>query len=166
MKMTLRSRTISFLLLVAAIEATGSAIAAPLLRTTVGSRFFGPAAVWTGGSTTVPVFHPLSPPIASAGLLYARFAVQMTQDSGDCQLRVAVRYSNDGVAWDASKDVGGAYVTTDAPQFGTTYVDLMGLAGTSPRAWIQYGVEAENRSGATVALCSSHPETQQPSFAQ
>lgn len=143
------------LLLVMVFVPFGVAIAGPLLRSTSGSRFYGPTSVWTGASTTVPVFHPLSPPIAAAGLLSARFAAQMTQDSGDCKMRVAVRFSNDGVGWDASKDVGAAYVTDDVVQYGTTYVDLQPLAGATSRSWIQYGVDVMNRSTATVAACNA-----------
>lgn len=132
----------------------GAAQAGPVLRPAAGARFFGPLSVWTAGSTSTPIFHPLSPPLPSAGVVSGRFAVQMTQDSGDCKLRAAVRFSNDGVTWDAAKEVSVTYVTDDTVQYNTAYVDLLALAGTPARSWLQYGVEVVNRTGATVALCN------------
>ena len=129
--------------------------AADILRKTPGSWFYGPETLYTSSTNATTLFFPLSQPISTAGMLDARFSYQMSQDSGDCKLRAAVRYSNDGVTWDEHKEVNSEYAdATDEIIWGTTYVNLMTLAGpTVPRAWIQFGLETKARSNSAVAGC-------------
>lgn len=74
-------------------------VATPAARATLvdapGAYLLGPKAVWTDGTST-PLFHPLSRPMSSAGLNDARVSTSMEQDSGNCKIRPALRYSNDG----------------------------------------------------------------------
>lgn len=127
-----------------------------MLRRTPGSWLYGPEAVYTvigAGPASVVTFFPLSEPVSTAGLPGARFSTQMTVDSGDCKLRPAVRFSNDGVNWDPAKEVNAIYVTDETIQYGTLYVDLMTLQSTPPRAWIQFGIQTLNRTTTNNAFC-------------
>ena len=72
------------------------ASAVSLLRRVPGSWFYDAEAMWTAASTTTTLFFPMSEPLRSSDVNSARFAYQMTQDAGDCKLRAAVRFSNDG----------------------------------------------------------------------
>ena len=139
----------------ALLEAVPTAAAADLLRKTPGSWFYGPETLYTSATLANTLFFPLSQPISTAGMLEARFSYQLTQDSGDCKLRAAVRYSNDGIGWDEHKEVNSEYADlTDEIIWGTGYVNLMTLAGpTVPRAWIQFGLETKARSNSAVAGC-------------
>jgi hypothetical protein len=77
----------------------------------------------------------------------------MSEDSGNCKIRPALRYSNDGITWDASKDIVAGYRTTEGIDWGTTYIDIS--VGTTPRAWVQFGVEAANESGSVINVCNA-----------
>lgn len=143
-----------FVALVFANEAS----AGDILRRTAGSWFYGPETVWSSGTTTAPgKFFPLSDPMPSGGLLGARFSYQMTNDAGQCELRAAVRFSDDGVTWGTHKEVNATWsdnTPADEIIYGSAYVDLMAL-GVTPGAWIQFGVETLNRSGSTIWNCSA-----------
>ncbi len=121
---------------------------------TRGSWLYGPHAVWSTGSTSTWVFHPLSEPVSAGGLTEARFSWEMTENSGSCKARVAVRYSNDGIAWDTSKEVG-SWQTTAGPFWGSTYVNLLTLGGGNvPMAFVQFGVQVQKDSGSAIQLCN------------
>lgn len=151
---TLINRTIivTIALFVALI---GGARATDVLVRTPGSWFYGPIAMWTAGSTSTPNFFPLSPRMQFNTVSSARVAYQMTNDSGDCKLRAAIRFSNDGVDWDAAEELAATYSDADNEIiYGTSYLDLTAVAGTTPRAWVQFGIETVNRSGSNVVMCS------------
>jgi hypothetical protein len=117
------------------------------------SLLIGPKAVWTNGTTT-PMFHPLSDPIAAGQFPAFRLALEMDQDTGDCELDTVARYSNNGVDWDAPQAVGGGWLTSSGIQYDTAFVDQATL--TNPRAYIQFGVEARNGSGANpIQMCNA-----------
>jgi hypothetical protein len=138
-------------LVVALLVLTGPASAT--IRRTPGSWLFGPKTVWTDG-TVNPTFHPLGDPMASRGLINARVAIEMSEDtSGLCKIRPALRYGNDGVSWDASGAIDTTYRTSAGITYGTTYVDLTAVATTRP--WIQFGVEVANESGSAVNICNA-----------
>jgi len=105
------------------------------------------------GPASVLTFFPLSEPMSSTGLTNARFSWQMTQDSGDCKLRPAVRFSNDGASWDTAKEVTTTFATDETAIYGAVYVDLMALANTTPRSFIQFGLQTLNRAGTANAFC-------------
>lgn len=100
-------------------------VATPAARATLvdaPGAYLLPKAVWTDGTST-PLFHPLSRPMSSAGWSDARVATSMEQDSGNCKIRPALRYSNDGVTRDSAKEIVASYRTTEGTDYGTTYVD-------------------------------------------
>lgn len=136
--------------LFALLLSIGSAYAT--IPRTKGSWLFGPSPVWSDG-TTSPSFRPLSDPIQAKGLLNVRVSTEMSEDSGNCKIRPALRYSNDGINWDASKDIVAGYRTTEGIDWGTTYIDIS--AGTTPRAWVQFGVEVANESGSAINVCNA-----------
>lgn len=123
------------------------------LRRLPRTWFFGPQPVWTLGTTST-VFHPMSEPMESAGLLEVRAAYELSQDSGDCELRPALRYSDDGVSWDASKPIHTAYQNGNGTIPATVYVDITQLA-TTVRSFVQFGVEAKNGSAGAIQMCSA-----------
>lgn len=149
-------RTPSFvlplLLLVAVMAASAPASASiPRVR---GSWLFGPAPVWTDG-TSNPAFRPLSEPMESKGLISVRVSTEMSEDSGNCKMRPALRYSNDGIGWDAEKEIVAGYRTTDGIDWGTSYIDITGLAGTTTRAYVQFGVQVANEAGSAINVCNA-----------
>ena len=123
------------------------------LRRLPRSWLFGPTAVWTNGTST-PMFFPLSDVMESAGLTDIRVSTEMRQDSGNCEIRPALRYSDDGITWDASDDLGIAYLTSVGIDPGTTYTDITAL-GSTVRSYLQFGVQVANDSGALIEVCNA-----------
>lgn len=143
-----------FVVAMVAMLASPDAVAGPILRRTAGSWFWGPVELHTAASTATTIFFPLSDPMPAAGLTGARFSYQITSDSGECKLRAAVRYSDDGVNWDTQKEVNAEYAdVNDEIIWGTgAYVNLLTLAGTPAKAWIQFGLETKPETAA-IAAC-------------
>lgn len=151
-----QSALVKTILILITVVLGGTAFAVTTLQRTPGSWFYGPSPVWTAGSTSNHNFFPLSPRMQFNTVSAARFSYQMTNDTGDCKLRAAIRFSNDGIEWDTAEDVVSAYSDADNEViYGTSYVDLTAVAGTTPRAWVQFGVEAVNRSTSNVAFCNA-----------
>lgn len=123
------------------------------LRRLPRTWYLGPQAVWSDGTTT-GMFHPMSEPMESAGLIEVRAAYELGQDSGDCELRPALRYSNDGVSWDASKAIHSTWQDGDGTTQATTYVDITQL-GTTVRSFVQFGVEVRNGSAGDPEHCNA-----------
>jgi hypothetical protein len=106
-----------------------------IIPRTTGAWLFGPMPVWTNGTTSTPgLFHPMSKAIDAKGLISARVSTEMSEDSGNCKMRPALQYSNDGISWDTHKEIVTTFVTTNTIDYGTSYVDLTALAATTPRA--------------------------------
>lgn len=128
----------------------------PLLRRTPGSWLYGPEAVWTDGNAGGGfLFHPLSEAMGTAGLHYVRVAYQLSQDSGNCQLRPAVRFSDDGINWDAAKEVHSTWQNGNDVTYPTGFEDLLNL-GTDAKAWVQFGVQTDNDVGiSTIQFCKA-----------
>ena len=111
--------------------------------------------VWTDGTTTA-LFHPLSEPIATAGLLNVRTSIQLSEQSGTCRIRPALRFSNDAVTWNADVAIDNAtlpYITANSIVYGPTYIDTTTLATAG--AWVQFGVQAANASAGAIGLCNA-----------
>lgn len=148
-------RLLRFVMLVALLFTCTAVSAEELLRRSPGSWLYGPVALWTVGSTSTVTFFPLSEPMRSSDVNAARFAWQMTQDSGDCKLRGAVRFSNDGVNWEAAKSVDAQYSdANDEVVWKTAFIDLTSVTDAPPRTFIQFGLQTVNRSGSAIALCN------------
>ena len=72
----------------------------------------GPQIVYTKKSNAILLFHPMTGPISTAGIVSARSAVEMQEETGDIKIRGAARFSDDGVQWGTPIAVG-AYQTAD-----------------------------------------------------
>lgn len=151
----LRNRAILLLPLLLLTLSTASA--APLLRRTPGSIMLGPLAVWTDGTTTA-IFHPMSEVMNSAEFTSMRIAFQLSELSGPCRLRPAVRFSNDGIGWDNAAPIDSqnlAYINTETITFGTAYVDVTAIAGTTFRSYMQLGTQLANASAGATGFCNA-----------
>ncbi len=151
----------SMYILMAVLVVLGVILASParagaVLARSAGSRMLGPTAIWTNNTTT-PVFHPMGAPTPSAGLVNVRVGFQITELSGPCRARPALRFSNDGVNWNADVAIDATnlnYDTAGSPVYGTAYVDILALA--TPGAWVQFGMQAANATGGTgTGLCNA-----------
>lgn len=147
-------RVLQLVVAVLVLIATSAGPAFATIPRTKGSWLFGPSPVWTDGSTN-PSFRPLSDPMQAKGLISVRVSTEMSEDSGNCKIRPALRYSNDGITWDADKEIVAGYRTTEGVDWGTTYIDITTLAGTTPRAWVQFGVQAANEAGTAINVCNA-----------
>ncbi len=123
------------------------------LQRVPGSWVYGPKAVWTNGTTSPPLFVPLSEPVESAGLISARLSTDMESNSGDCQIRPALRYSPDGVSWGSPKEIVSAWVSTNGPSYGESYIDLTSLGGTPAKTYVQFGVQTRNGTAGDIQMC-------------
>jgi len=121
------------------------------LRRTPGSWLFGPKPVWTDGTTSNTLFHALGEPMSSAGLINVRISTEMDESSGNCKVRPALKWSNDGITWDADVNIVATYRSTVGIDYGSTYVDITAIG--SPKPWVQFGVQAVNTSGTRVEVC-------------
>ncbi|GDX83012.1 hypothetical protein LBMAG42_48230 [Deltaproteobacteria bacterium] len=141
-----RFRTLLAALLAVVVTLTGTVALAGTPRRPPGSYTFGPVAVWTDGTVT-DVFQPMSDPMPSASLVSARIFLEITEATAtNLRTRPALRYSADGVGWDAAQPINTAYVSGNGVQAGTTFVDLTTLAGVTPKAWVQFGVQVKNNA--------------------
>jgi hypothetical protein len=116
------------------------------IRRAPGAYLFGPTAVWTN-NTVVDVFHPLSDPMPSAQFNSVRWTQEMSQSTGNCEIKAALRYGPDGVVWDAAQNVANVYRATDGVDVGTGYVDV--VTGFNQKAWVQFGVNVRNVNAGT-----------------
>lgn len=143
MKLRLLILTVLTICLAFFFEVGSAGAATP--RQPPGSFYFGPSVFWTDG-TTSDLFQPLSSPMPSSQLVSARVYFEITEGTGSTNLRTrpAIRYSADGVNWDAPTAINVSYVTGSGVQPGTTFVDLTTLG--TPKAWIQFGLQAKNNN--------------------
>jgi hypothetical protein len=126
--------------------------AAATIRKVPGAWLWGPRSVWTDGSAN-PMFHPFSDAIDTGSVTFARVTIEMDQDTGFCKIRPALRYSSDGINWDAPAAISATYRTSIGIDYGTVWVDLTALA--TAKNWVQFGVEAANDSGSALNLCNA-----------
>lgn len=134
------------------LVATYASTAAATIRKVPGAWLWGPRSVWTDGSAS-PMFHPFSDAIDTGSVTFARVTIEMDQDTGNCKIRPALRYSSDGINWDAPAAISATYRTSIGIDYGTVWVDLTGLA--TAKNWVQFGVEAANDSGSSLNLCNA-----------
>lgn len=122
------------------------------IRKVPGSWLWGPRAVWTDGSAS-PMFHPFSDAIDTGNVTYARASIEMDQDTGNCKIRPALRYSDDGINWGSAAAIITTWRATPGIDYGTTWVDLTALA--TAKNWVQFGVEVVNESGSAINHCNA-----------
>ncbi len=138
------------LVFVVLIGVPAAEAATTLLRRTPGSILLGPTAQWTDGTTTA-IFHPMGDPMALADATKVRVAYHLSEINGPARIRPALRFSNDGVSWDAAQPIDSVnltWVTNETITFGSAYVDLTTLA--TPKSWVQFGVQAANSPGGSA----------------
>ena len=123
-----------------------------LLRRLSRTWLFGPQAVWTDGTTTA-IFHPMSEPMESAGLLNVRAAVELRQDSGDCEIQAAAQYSDDGVSWTDAVKLIGALQNGNGTTYPSTYTDI--TAAVTVRSYVRFGVNVKNGQAGAIQLCNA-----------
>lgn len=123
------------------------------IRRTPGAMQWGPEGVWTN-NTTNDIFFPMSEPMPSNGMNTVRYIQEMGQSTGNCQIKAAMRYSGDGVGWDAPQALATAYVVTNTVDVGTGYVDI--VTGKTQKPWVQFGVFARNiGAGSAFEMCNA-----------
>ncbi len=121
------------------------------IRRTPGSWLFGQRTVFSDGSAS-PIFHPLSEPMSSAGIINVRVSTELAETSGNCKLRPALRWSDDGIGWGAASAIVATYRTTTGIDYGSNYIDITALG--TPKPWVQFGLEVANNSGTRVEVCN------------
>lgn len=100
-----------------------------------------------------PIFHPLSEPMSSAGIINVRVSTELAETSGNCKVRPALRWSDDGIGWGSSSTIVATYRTTTGIDYGSSYVDITALG--TPKPWVQFGLEVANSSGTRVEVCNT-----------
>lgn len=120
-------------------------------RRPTGAYYFGPEVVYTNGAAA-DFWNPLSEPMSSRALMSARVTMEITESATAAKIktRPALRWSSDGVTWDAPVAINAAYVTGDGMQATTGFTDFMGLG--SPKPFVQFGVLTWTVSGANYEL--------------
>ena len=121
------------------------------IRRTPGSWLFGQRTVFSDGTAT-PIFHPLSEPMSSAGIINVRVSTELAETSGNCKLRPALRWSDDGIGWGSASAIVATYRTTTGIDYGSAYVDITALG--TPKPWVQFGLEVANTTGSRVEVCN------------
>ncbi len=108
-------------------------------RRPTGAYYFGPEVVYTNGAAS-DFWNPLSEPMSSRALMSARVTMEISESAAAAKIktRPALRWSSDGVTWDAPVAINAAYVTGDGNQTTTGFTDFTGLG--TPKAFVQFGV--------------------------
>lgn len=96
------------------------------------------SAVFTGGSDVDPVFIPLSGALRMAEVEQIASAMEVVDRTANLEVRPAVRFSQDGVDWTSTLDLGD-YVSSS----GWSYNDFVSLEDTGGE-YCQVGLQAKN----------------------
>lgn len=119
-----------------------------------GAWRYGPDVVYSKGSSTDWMFHPMSRAIGVAEVTAIRVSMKLDQDSGGCAARPALRFGDDGLTWDNAKEIDTNFFNAPGIVYGGAYVDILGL-GTAPRNYVQFGVQVRNTSGSNLEFCKA-----------
>jgi len=98
----------------------------------------GPQIVYSDGGGTV--YHAMTAPLDASRFTKIRIAVELRNKTANLSIARAIRWSNDGISWDAWGNYG-APVTTEGVDVVTTWTDASTL-GTN-RLYMQIGVKAD-----------------------
>ena len=150
--MTAAKRIASIFFLFAALIFLFDSPAGATIRRVPGAWLWGPKAVWTDGTAT-PMFHPFSDAIDTGTITFARVSLEMDQNTGNCKIRSALRYSSDGISWDSPVAINSSYRTTPGIDYGTIWVDLTSLA--TSKNFVQFGIQAANNAGSNIETCNA-----------
>jgi hypothetical protein len=102
--------------------------------------------VWTGKSTTVPVYFRAVDALDFSKVKFVRCSIQVDCSSGAAQARAVYKYTNDKISYDTP-----VALTSYQANNGTTYGAWTDVT-TSAKLFAELGVECENSSGAGVEL--------------
>lgn len=120
----------------------------------------GPSVVWTVGNSDGE--FAFTSPMEANGIKNARFAAEIRNRTTNATFKPIVRFSNDGVTWDAWAVWPGSYagITTNGITPYDTWVDLTALA--THKTFIQFGGKLVNGGSSGVnelALVAMRIET-------
>ena len=113
----------------------------------------GPSPVWSQGNST-GLFHPLTGPLNSGGVQWARLSLMLGQSSNKISVRAGLQYSDTGDDWDTAEEIGPAYTASDGEVFGSSFEDLTAV-GTR-KLFVRFGVFAKNTSDSEIELVEGH----------
>jgi hypothetical protein len=126
------------------------------LPSTPGAVLTSPKATWSSGSTSTWVFHPLTAKMATMSMVSFRVSTEMSEETGNCEMQPAIRFSDNGLDWDTAQHVhtATASLKADGPSFPTGGPVSLGSL-TAPKAFIQFGVQVRNQSGSNYEMCNA-----------
>lgn len=107
----------------------------------------GPQVVWSYGSALM--FHPMSAPMDSNGIAAVRAILELEQRTANTQIKLAFRYSNDGMNWDAPNEIGSPQ-SSNGVLMPTGWSDI--VTGYTPKILVQFGVTCIATSGSANEL--------------
>jgi hypothetical protein len=103
-------------------------------------------ALWSKGSTTNAVFHPLvRVNVNEAGSV--RVSYDLESKTPDGTVRRAYRTSDDGFTWNAPVEFGAAYSGSEGWSWGTSY-DMPVVTNQI----VEYGLNVKNAQNANVEM--------------
>lgn len=114
-------------------------------------RYRYTAIVWTVNDSTYD-FFATTEPRESSGVTKALHSMRMENTTGNIEARAAIRYSDDGITWDAPANVGSDTRSTAGDTTGTTWIDLSTIAGVTRRRYFQLGFNVKRLNSATYTV--------------
>lgn len=121
---------------------------------------FGPIPVWTGKSSSVWLFFPASGLLDTGSIKEARASLELSQGTGDIEIRVAMRTSNDGTTWSTPVELSAQTQTGDGTAYGAGYIDLWNTTtfpndALKDKQLVQFGFFVKNVSGSGIEMGSA-----------
>jgi hypothetical protein len=117
-----------------------------------GSLAASEVKVFTSGSTSTRVFHPLLSGVAFEDITELRSTVQVESGSGAILAIAGWQLSDDGLTWYDAAGTAGAFTTfggeqtNDGTTYGTTFATQT-VADGNKRRKVRFGVGVKNQSG-------------------
>ena len=110
----------------------------------------GPQVVWS--ATTTALNHPLSPPLESSRFDKIRPTLELRGATANVQVKLAWRWSNDGISW-GSWTTGGTAATSDGITHPAAspndWIDP-NTDNTSRKQFFQLGIECDGLNSTTI----------------
>jgi len=121
------------------------------------ARTFGPIVVFTSGSTSSWLFHPVGPPEPSSQVgTMMRPNLNIQQTSGNVKIRLAMRMSNDGLTFDTPVAIGALERAQLGAAYGSSFSNL--ATTLASKRLVHFGIESVNDSGTRVEVASASAE--------
>lgn len=118
------------------------------------SLAFGFSNVWTKGTTSDEIFHPLTGPMNSCEVHDVRPSLELRRNSGNLSCRAAFQYSDDLDTWDTAEGFGPATSATEGHHYGTSFTDLTTGAWTR-RLFVRFGFICKNDTGTQMEFAQA-----------